>query len=155
MKTGCRGFIGLLWLCAAHAAVADQDVDITAVPGSDDDDIIIVVTSQQADALIASIIAELSRANAAAIGSLAGDDTITIDADLDAFSLVGTLIASNPGKSESTAIATAVAAGAGADIIDSAGSQATTATSTAAYADVLPVDDSLLPTGSQKADVSV
>lgn len=155
MKTGCRGFVAVVCLCAAHAAAADQDVDITAVPGSEGDDIIVVVTTQEADALIASIIAEIGKANAAVIGSLAGNDTITIDADLDAFSLVGTLIGSSPGKSESGATATGVAAGDGADLIDSAGSQTTSATSTALYADVLPVDDTFLPTGSQKADVSV
>jgi hypothetical protein len=123
--------------------------------GSDNDDIVVVITTQDVDALIARIIAEISQANAAIIGSLAGIDAITIDADFDALALVGTVILSNPGKSESAATATGVAAGSGADVIDSAGAQTASATATAVYGDVLPVDDTFLPTGSQKADVSV
>lgn len=139
----------------AGIARADQTVDITTVPGTENDDVIVVLTPQDVDALMASIIAEISKASAAAVGSLAGDDTVTIDADLDAFSLVGTVIASNPGKSESAAAATGVATGGGADFVSSAGGQTSLATSTALYADVLPVDDTFVPAGSQKADASV
>lgn len=149
------GGVAALCLVATGIARADQTVDLRGLPGTDGDDTIIVLTAEQIDALIASIIAEISKANAAVIDALAGADTVTIDADLEAFSLVGTLIGSNPGESTSSAASTAVATGSGADFVGAAGALGSTASSTSAYADVLPVDDEFLPAGGQKADVSI
>ncbi|HNR22553.1 MAG TPA: hypothetical protein PKL49_05970 [Steroidobacteraceae bacterium] len=149
------GALAAICLAAAGLARADQTVDVTVIPGTEGDDTIAVLTPEQVDALIASIIAEISKASATLLGSLAGNDTVTIDADLDAFSLVGTLIGSNPGESASSATSITVATGSGVDFVDAAGVFSSTADSTSAYADVLPVDDEFLPTGSQKADVSI
>ena len=62
---GPAALAAFISLAATGFSRADQTVDITTVPGTDNDDVIVVLTQQDADALIASIIAEISKAVAA------------------------------------------------------------------------------------------